>query len=100
VEQQPDTEAPVRVGRDPISTASQIRALLLGSWINLLLGFVPIGFWLNYYGNPTDRGILIFCANFVAIIPLAGMLSNATEELAYWVGDTWGALLNVTFGYV
>jgi Ca2+:H+ antiporter len=34
----------------------------------------------------------------LAIIPLAGLLSYATEELAEHVGDTIGGLLNATFG--
>jgi Ca2+:H+ antiporter len=36
--------------------------------------------------------------NAVAIIPLAGILSHATECVASRLGDTIGALLNVTFG--
>ena len=36
--------------------------------------------------------------NFLAIIPLAGTLSYATEELAMRVGETLGGLLNASFG--
>ncbi|KAI4271845.1 MAG: hypothetical protein LQ337_005713 [Flavoplaca oasis] len=36
--------------------------------------------------------------NAVAIIPLAGLLSYATESVAREMGDTVGALMNVTFG--
>ena len=36
--------------------------------------------------------------NAIAIIPLAGLLSHATESVAASMGDTWGALLNVSFG--
>ncbi|KAL4733155.1 Sodium/calcium exchanger protein-domain-containing protein [Aspergillus similis] len=36
--------------------------------------------------------------NAVAIIPLAGLLSHATECVASRMGDAIGALLNVTFG--
>jgi Ca2+/H+ antiporter len=36
--------------------------------------------------------------NAVAIVPLAGLLTYATESLASYVGDTVGALMNVTFG--
>ncbi|KAH8681998.1 Ca2+ transporter [Xylariales sp. PMI_506] len=36
--------------------------------------------------------------NAIAIIPLAGLLSHATESVARKLGDAIGALLNVTFG--
>lgn len=38
--------------------------------------------------------------NFIAIIPLAGMLSYATEEIALRTGEVLGGLLNASFGYV
>lgn len=40
----------------------------------------------------------IFVVNFVAIIPLAGTLSYATEEIALRTGEVLGGLLNATFG--
>ena len=83
-----------------ITVMSQIRATVFGSWINLLLVVVPVGFAVNYVrvdGNHIN-GTAIFVVNFIAIIPLAGMLSYATEELALRVGETVGGLLNATFG--
>lgn len=44
--------------------------------------------------NPT----IIFVMNAIAIIPLAGLLSHATESVAKRMGDTIGALMNITFG--
>ena len=41
---------------------------------------------------------LVFAMNAIAIIPLAGLLSHATESVAHKLGDTLGALLNVSFG--
>jgi len=40
---------------------------------------------------------VIFATNAVAIVPLAALLSHATESVASRLGDTVGAL-NVTFG--
>lgn len=78
-----------------IPVGAQIRFVLFGAWINVLLIMVPIGFAVNY----AKLGpIVIFCVNFAAIIPLAAMLSSATEELAIRVGETLGGLLNATFG--
>merc|ERR1719210_2457126 len=41
---------------------------------------------------------LIFTCNFMAIVPLAGILGAATESLAVHTGQTVGGLLNATFG--
>ncbi|KAG6001039.1 hypothetical protein E4U21_004765 [Claviceps maximensis] len=66
------------------------------SWINVLLVFVPIGIVVaNVQGIP---GGLVFAMNCIAVIPLAGLLSHATESVASKMGDSLGALLNVTFG--
>ena len=68
---------------------------LLASYFNVLLVFVPVGIAVQFSGaSPT----LVFAMNAIAIIPLAGLLSQATEAVASSLGDTIGALLNVTFG--
>ena len=41
---------------------------------------------------------VIFGMNAIAIVPLAGLLSYATQSVASRLGDTIGALMNVTFG--
>ncbi len=73
----------------------QIRAAVFNSWINILLVAVPVGIIVNYlHVTP----IAIFTINFVAIIPLAAILSYATEEIALRTSETLGGLLNATFG--
>jgi Ca2+:H+ antiporter len=71
------------------------KIILFSSWLNLLLIFVPVGIAL---GNSNISPIVVFAVNAVAIIPLAGLLSFATESIARRLGDTVGALMNVTFG--
>jgi len=78
------------------TAVSQLRATLLNSYINILLVFVPIGIAVNYVPGVSRVGV--FVINFIAIIPLAAMLSYATEEIALRVGETLGGLLNATFG--
>ena len=73
----------------------QLRATILNSWINVLLIFVPIGIAVNFTNIPK---VGVFVINFIAIIPLAAMLSYATEEIALRTGETIGGLLNATFG--
>ncbi|KAF2838674.1 calcium/proton exchanger [Patellaria atrata CBS 101060] len=82
--------------RRKLTFASQFRTVVLGSWINVLFVFVPIGFAVNYAHVKPDY--INFVVNFIAIIPLAGTLSYATEEIALHVGETIGGLLNATFG--
>lgn len=72
------------------------KAILFYSKINLLLVFVPVGIVVGKIpGIPPG---VIFAMNAIAIIPLAGLLSFATETVARKLGDSLGALLNVTFG--
>jgi len=80
----------------PYTIKNQLQATIFNSWINILLLAAPVGIALNY---AHINGKIIFCVNFIAIIPLAGMLSFATEEIALHVGESLGGLLNASFGY-
>ncbi|KAL9600360.1 MAG: hypothetical protein Q9219_003210 [cf. Caloplaca sp. 3 TL-2023] len=73
----------------------QLKATIFNSPINILLVMVPVGIGVHFT-NLSSIGI--FVINFIAIIPLAAMLSYATEELALRTGETLGGLLNATFG--
>jgi Ca2+:H+ antiporter len=84
-----------RAHKRKIPIGAQIRFVLFGAWINVLLIMVPVGFAV-YYAKLAP--VPVFIINFIAIIPLAAMLSSATEELAIRVGETLGGLLNATFG--
>jgi Ca2+:H+ antiporter len=64
--------------------------------LNLLLVFVPAAILLRFLA-PTSH-ILIFVTACLAIIPLAGWLGRATEELSHHTGEGIGGLLNATFG--
>jgi Ca2+:H+ antiporter len=82
--------------KEPFTVGNQIRRTLLNSWINVLLLAAPVGIALNYVPNVSK--VVVFVVNFIAIIPLAALLSFATEEIALRVGETLGGLLNATFG--
>lgn len=69
--------------------------VLYSSPVNVLLVFVPLGMVWGFF-ELSEKWLFIF--NFLAIIPLAAILSYATEELADKVGNTLGGLLNATFG--
>ncbi len=64
--------------------------------MNYLLIFLPITLVLRY--AYTGHDTLLFFAAGLAIVPLAGLLGEATEHLAEKTGEGVGALLNATFG--
>src|SRR5262245_33081329 len=45
-----------------------------------------------------DAHTLLFILSVLAIVPLAGLLSHATESVAEKTGDAAGGLLNATLG--
>ncbi|KAI9900661.1 hypothetical protein N3K66_004923 [Trichothecium roseum] len=72
-----------------------LKVTLLSSYVNILLPTVPIGIIAGVLGWGSTA---IFVINFLAIIPLAAVLSFATEEISVKLGETMGGLLNATFG--
>ena len=69
--------------------------VLISNYVNVLLVFVPLGIIsgaLHWHQN------VVFILNFFAIMPLASLLSFATEELSVPLGQTLGGLMNATFG--
>ncbi|ETN42881.1 calcium/proton exchanger [Cyphellophora europaea CBS 101466] len=78
------------------------RMIIGSSWINWLLLTVPVGILLGALNDWADLHVVdpsvVFAVNAVAIVPLASLLAFATESVASKMGDTIGALMNVTFG--
>src|SRR2546427_8201367 len=64
--------------------------------LNWLLIFVPISLVAEF----AHQSLLIFITSGLAIIPLAGLIGRATDQLAIRVGPRRGGLLNATFGNV
>jgi Ca2+:H+ antiporter len=63
---------------------------------SLALACAPAALLLEYL--IPERGAIIFIASTVAIVPLAGYIGKATDELADRLGGGIGGLLNATFG--
>ena len=61
-----------------------------------LLAFVPVLFVAQQL--KPDSHTLLFVLSVFAIVPLAALLSHATESVAAKTGDTVGGLLNATLG--
>ncbi|KAG9015120.1 hypothetical protein FRB94_004239 [Tulasnella sp. JGI-2019a] len=83
------------LARGEPSWMASLKFLLLDSWMNLFLVFVPLSFVAQYLN--WDAG-LVFLFSFFAIIPLAKLLGEATEQLSMKLGQTLGGLLNASFG--
>jgi Ca2+:H+ antiporter len=69
---------------------------LLHNRLNWLLVFVPAVLVAESL-RPTAH-VALFLLSVLAIVPLAGLLSRATESVASKTGDAVGGLLNATLG--
>ncbi|HWA27606.1 MAG TPA: calcium/proton exchanger [Lacunisphaera sp.] len=65
--------------------------------IDWLLVFVPVAFALRYVPG-WQNGTALFIVSALAIIPVAGWMGHATEQLACRMGEGIGGLLNASFG--
>ncbi len=63
--------------------------------LNWLLAFVPITLGLEMAGVAPP---VVFFSAALAIVPIAGLIVRATEQLAHYTGDAIGGLLNASFG--
>lgn len=59
------------------------------------LGFVPVSIAAHFLGW---GDLIVFVTAALAIIPLAGWMGAATEEIAVVLGPSLGGLMNATFG--
>lgn len=78
-----------------MSLARQLSRSFTGSWLNLLLVVVPVSWYLAL---TADTSLWLFVAAAISLIPAAGLIGEATEELANRSGPTLGGFLNATFG--
>ena len=67
----------------------------MARWLYWLLLGVPLALLAKFLGWSE---VLVFIFSAIALIPLAGLIGVATEELAEIVGPLVGGLLNATFG--
>ena len=64
-------------------------------YLRALLIFVPVAVLVDFLGwDP----VWVFFAAALGVVPLAGLLGQATEALAYYTGPRIGGLLNATLG--
>jgi Ca2+:H+ antiporter len=78
-----------------VSGRSALVRSIAGRKLNLLLLAAPAS-WLLRAARPDSPWVFIAAA--VSLIPLAGLIGDATEQLAHRAGPVLGGLLNATFG--
>src|SRR5437870_4848584 len=66
--------------------------------LDWLLVFVPVAIALRFPPGGEPNATALFICSCLAIIPLAGWMGTATEELASKMGEGIGGFLNATFG--
>lgn len=64
-------------------------------YLKILLIFVPISV-IGMFMHMQET--LLFITSALAIIPLAGLIGESTEELTFYTGAKLGGFLNATFG--
>jgi Ca2+:H+ antiporter len=64
--------------------------------MNWLLVFIPITLFMEH--AMPERPVLVFLCAALAIVPVASLIVQATEQIAIRTGDAIGGLLNATFG--
>jgi Ca2+:H+ antiporter len=72
-----------------------VKAILFHTKSNWLLVAFPIGV-ISFLCNAHPA--VSFTFNAISIIPLSGLLTLATECVSADLGDTIGALMNISFG--
>ena len=81
----------------PLQDFMTAKDMILSNWINVMLLALPLGIASHYLAWPA---MMVFIFNLIAVIPLALILGEITEDLAIRFGDVWGGLINATFGNV
>jgi Ca2+:H+ antiporter len=78
-----------------MSIAVDLRRFVCASWLNLLLIFIPISGFLQ---QRQAAAVWVFAAAALGLVPLAGLIGQATEAITEHTGPGLGGLLNATFG--
>jgi len=85
----------VNESRSQPTVVQSLKSLLFYSPVNILLLAVPFSF-ISHFAH--WGATATFITSFLSIVPLAGLLGEATEQVSLRLGQTLGGLLNATFG--
>ncbi|CZR60434.1 uncharacterized protein PAC_10330 [Phialocephala subalpina] len=68
----------------PFTVNNQLAAVIMVSWVRVLLLLTPVGFAVHYSHRGSTADFLV---NFFAILPLTDMFGQALVEVKTWAGD-------------
>ncbi|CAM9889194.1 unnamed protein product, partial [Hapterophycus canaliculatus] len=80
---------------EEVGELAKIWIMITDKWINAMMVFVPAGFLVTWFGCSETT---IFVVNFLAMVPLASILGDFTEEVAAHTSQTFGGLIQATLG--
>ncbi|KAF9532141.1 calcium/proton exchanger [Crepidotus variabilis] len=75
--------------------AESYKWFFFGTYFNILLVFIPLSFAAHHLNWDVA---LRFSFSFLAIMPLAKLLGDSTEQMSAKLGQTLAGLLNASFG--
>jgi len=78
------------------ASTGSLRRMLVREPLYWLLLAIPVAVGLRFSGM--RESLWLFVMSGIAIVPLAGLMGRATENLAVTLGEGLGGLLNATFG--
>lgn len=78
----------------PVRVAGSLWRVVRSSWMNILLIAAPI----SWVAARSAASAWVFVSAAIALVPAAGLIGEATEDVASRTGPTLGGLLNATFG--
>lgn len=89
--------APQAVRTTPTAVAArlEVRSGRRFSLLSVLYLAIPVAAWLYLTDGPPVATFIVAC---LAVLPLAGLMGTATEQIAERTGPTLGGLMNATFG--
>ncbi|KAF8809108.1 calcium/proton exchanger [Phlegmacium glaucopus] len=82
-------------GEGEPSWSQSYKWFFFGSYFNILLVFVPLSVFAHHLHWDVS---LRFGFSFLAIVPLAKLLGDSTEQMSAKLGETLAGLLNASFG--
>lgn len=92
---EPVTASPATRANPPAVAKLEVRSGRRISPLMVLYLAIPVAGWLYFTDGPP---VATFIAACLAVLPLAGLMGTATEQIAERTGPTFGGLMNATFG--
>ncbi|KAJ7627068.1 hypothetical protein FB45DRAFT_920590 [Roridomyces roridus] len=88
------TDRFLRRGKRQVRVSRSLKAIVLSSWMNLLLIALPLSWVFHFMGS--SKATTAFYFSFIALKPLAKLLEYGGDQMTFYLGPDLGELLVVT----